>query len=103
MPGAACSSRSAARSTAARSTLSGSVSVAPTQGECFSRGQFLPTTAVDQFSASLARWMGVSDLELPTIFPNIDNFVTGPHANATSSPTFASFTRTIPGLMNGVV
>jgi hypothetical protein len=47
--------------------------------------------------------MGVSNLDLPTIFPNIDNFVTGPHANAGSSPTFANFSRTIPGLMNGVV
>jgi uncharacterized protein (DUF1501 family) len=82
--------------------LSGAVSVGATLGECFSRGQFLPTTAADQFSATLARWMGVSDLDLPTIFPNIDNFVSGPYASSGSTPSFASFSRTIPGLMNGV-
>ena len=85
-------------------SLTGSTSVNATQGECFSRGQFLPTTAVDQFAATLARWMGVSDSDLPTIFPNIDNFTLGghPNANAITTPTFANFSRIIPGLMNGV-
>ncbi len=82
--------------------LTGSVSVNANQGECFSRGQFLPTTAIDQLGATLARWMGVSNGDLPTLFPNIDNFATGPFANASASPTFANFGRTIPGLMNGV-
>jgi uncharacterized protein (DUF1501 family) len=84
-------------------TLTGAISDQAHLGECFSRGQFIPTTAVDQFSASLARWMGVADTDLPTIFPNIDNFVTGPFANAVSSPSFANFSRIVPGLMNGVV
>jgi uncharacterized protein (DUF1501 family) len=83
-------------------SLTGSVSVNPALGECFSRGQFLPTIACDQFSATLAQWFGVSSGELPTIFPNIDNFATGPFANATATPTFAYFNRIIPGLMNGV-
>ncbi|MCK7594766.1 DUF1501 domain-containing protein [Pseudomarimonas salicorniae] len=74
----------------------------PTQGECFSRGQFLPTTAVDQLGATLARWMGVADSDLPSIFANIDNFASGPYANAAATPTFAHFSRTIPGLMNGI-
>ena len=74
----------------------------PSLGECFSRGQFLPTTAIDQLGATLARWMGVANGDLPTLFPNIDNFASGPYANATASPTFAHFSRTIPGLMNGV-
>ena len=82
--------------------LTGSVSVNPTLGECFSRGQFLPTMACDQFSATLARWFGVADDELPTIFPNIDNFAAGPYANADATPTFAYFNRIVPGLMNGV-
>jgi uncharacterized protein (DUF1501 family) len=68
------------------------------QGECFNRGQFLPTTSIDQMAATLARWMGVSDAQLPDIFPNIDRFATGPFANATDSPTFARFGRTIPFL-----
>jgi uncharacterized protein (DUF1501 family) len=83
-------------------SLSGSVSDNATMGECFSRGQFVPTTAIDQVGATLARWMGVPDDEITTIFPNIDNFTTGPFANAIASPTFASFTRIVPGLMNGV-
>ena len=74
----------------------------PNLGECFSRGQFLPTTAVDQLGATLARWMGVADGDLPAIFPNIDNFASGPFANAGATPTFAHFGRTIPGLMDGV-
>ena len=83
-------------------SLTGSVSDGANQGECFQRGQFIPTTAVDQLGATLARWMGVSDVDIPTIFPNIDNFVTGPFANPVSSPSFANFSRIVPGLMNGV-
>lgn len=75
---------------------------ADSNGESFSRGQFLPTTAVDQMGATLARWMGVDDVNLPTIFPNIDNFVTGPYANAGETPAFANFTRVIPDLFNGI-
>jgi uncharacterized protein (DUF1501 family) len=71
-------------------------------GECFSRGQFLPTTAVDQVSATLARWMGVDNTNLPLVFPNIDNFTTGPFANAGASPTFANFNRVIPGMFPGI-
>ena len=83
-------------------SLTGSVSVNASMGECFSRGQFLPTMACDQFSATLARWFGVADNELPTIFPNIDNFATGQYASAAATPTFAYFNRVVPGLMNGV-
>jgi uncharacterized protein (DUF1501 family) len=83
-------------------SLTGSISDGAQQGECFSRGQFVPTTAVDQFSATLAQWMGVPSNELTTIFPNLGNFTTGPFANAGASPTFASFSQIVPGLMNGV-
>jgi uncharacterized protein (DUF1501 family) len=71
-------------------------------GECFSRGQFLPTTASDQYAATLARWMGVDNSNLPEVFPNIDNFVTGPYASAALSPTFANFSRVIPGMFPSV-
>lgn len=83
-------------------SLTGTVSDNAGQGECFSRGQFVPTTAVDQFAATLARWMDVSNADLPSIFPNIDNFATGPFANPVATPTFANFSRIVPGLMNGV-
>ena len=43
------------------------------------QGRLLPSTAVDQFAATLARWFGVSAGELPGILPNIGNFsTTGP-------------------------
>lgn len=41
----------------------------------FSRGQYIPTTAVDQVAATLARWMGVTDsAALSAIFPLLGNF-----------------------------
>jgi uncharacterized protein (DUF1501 family) len=42
--------------------------------DCFSRGQFLPTTPVDTFAATLARWMGVPAIDLEQVFPNLANF-----------------------------
>ena len=42
----------------------------PTSNE----GRWIPTTSVDQYSATLARWFGVSDSNLPTVFPNIGRF-----------------------------
>jgi uncharacterized protein (DUF1501 family) len=38
------------------------------------QGRLLPTTSVDQLAATLARWMGVADSELPLVVPNIGNF-----------------------------
>ena len=38
------------------------------------RGRLLPSTSVDQYSATLARWFGVSESELPSIAPNIGRF-----------------------------
>jgi uncharacterized protein (DUF1501 family) len=41
----------------------------------FSRGQYIPTTAIDQVAATLARWMGVTDTAaLNAIFPLLKNF-----------------------------
>jgi uncharacterized protein (DUF1501 family) len=36
----------------------------------------IPTTSVDQYGATLARWMGVQDTDLNTIFPNLRNYST---------------------------
>jgi uncharacterized protein (DUF1501 family) len=38
------------------------------------QGRLLPTTAVDQFAATLATWMGVSAGNLTTVVPGIANF-----------------------------
>ena len=37
-------------------------------------GQIIPTTSVDQYAATLARWFGVGEPELDLIFPNLNNF-----------------------------
>jgi uncharacterized protein (DUF1501 family) len=38
------------------------------------QGRLLPTTSVDQFAATLARWFGCAASELPGILPNIGRF-----------------------------
>jgi uncharacterized protein (DUF1501 family) len=38
------------------------------------QGRLLPSTGVDQFAATLARWFGCSTAELPGILPNVTNF-----------------------------
>jgi CO/xanthine dehydrogenase FAD-binding subunit len=40
-------------------------------------GRWIPTTALDQYAATLATWFGVSAANLPSIFPNLVNFSTG--------------------------
>lgn len=37
-------------------------------------GRVVPTTSTDQYAATLARWFGVADADLPTVFPNLNNF-----------------------------
>lgn len=37
-------------------------------------GQIIPSTSVDQYSATLAQWFGVENTELDVIFPNLNNF-----------------------------
>jgi len=38
------------------------------------QGRLLPSTSVDEFAATLARWFGCSAAELPGILPNVGNF-----------------------------
>jgi uncharacterized protein (DUF1501 family) len=40
------------------------------------RGRWIPTTSVDQYSATLATWFGVSPTNLATVLPNIGRFAT---------------------------
>ena len=37
-------------------------------------GRWIPTTSVDEYSATLARWFGVAAADLPLVFPNLGRF-----------------------------
>ena len=39
-------------------------------------GRFIPTTSADQYAATLARWFGVAEVDIPSVSPNIGNFAT---------------------------
>ncbi|MEO8124573.1 MAG: DUF1501 domain-containing protein, partial [Burkholderiales bacterium] len=40
-------------------------------------GTLLPQVSVDQYAATMARWFGVPDEQLPELFPNLSNFNAG--------------------------
>lgn len=37
-------------------------------------GRWIPTTSVDQFAATMAKWFGVDDTKMSTVFPNLGRF-----------------------------
>jgi uncharacterized protein (DUF1501 family) len=41
-----------------------------------SRGRWIPTTSVEQYAATLARWYGLPENQMSEVFPNIGNFPT---------------------------
>lgn len=41
-----------------------------------STGRWIPTTAVDQFAATMASWFGVDSTNMSTVFPNLGRFAT---------------------------
>jgi len=44
------------------------------------RGRLIPATSVDEYSAEMARWFGVTGSDIDTVFPNIGNFPNGTNA-----------------------
>ena len=38
------------------------------------QGRLLPVTSVDEYGATFAKWMGASNGELNTVFPNLSRF-----------------------------
>ena len=38
------------------------------------QGRLLPSTSVDQYAATLAKWFGVADNEMAGVLPNITHF-----------------------------
>ena len=38
------------------------------------QGRWIPTTSVDEYSATLAKWLGVTDSNLDAVFPNLSRF-----------------------------
>jgi uncharacterized protein (DUF1501 family) len=44
--------------------------------DCLARGQMIPSVSCDQYSATLAKWLGVSACDIATIFPYVGNFPT---------------------------
>ncbi len=45
-----------------------------TDGGTSPRGRWIPTTSVEQYAATLARWYGLADTDMASVFPNIGNF-----------------------------
>ena len=45
------------------------------------QGRLLPSTSVDQYAATLAKWFGVTNTELPSVLPNLKNFGTSAYPN----------------------
>jgi uncharacterized protein (DUF1501 family) len=42
-------------------------------------GRLIPTTAVEQYAGTLARWFGLSDSQIREVFPNFGNFGSNPY------------------------
>ncbi|HEX8567556.1 MAG TPA: DUF1501 domain-containing protein [Pyrinomonadaceae bacterium] len=40
------------------------------------RGRIIPSVAIEQYAGTLARWFGLTDADIPLVFPNIANFST---------------------------
>jgi len=45
--------------------------------DCGTRGVLIPSTSTEQYGATLARWLGVPDAQLGSVFSNLGNFGSG--------------------------
>ena len=41
------------------------------------RGRWIPTSSVEQYAATIARWYGLPENDMSTVFPNLGSFPTG--------------------------
>lgn len=48
--------------------------LASNSSDTVENNRIIPTTSVDQYSATLARWFGLNASELNSVFPNLQNF-----------------------------
>ena len=44
-----------------------------------SRGHWIPSNSLDQYGATLAKWSGLNDAQLLSVFPNLNNFPFASH------------------------
>jgi uncharacterized protein (DUF1501 family) len=47
-----------------------------TSNSANARGRWIPTTSVEQYAATLARWYGLAEEDMTAVFPNIGSFAT---------------------------
>ncbi len=45
-----------------------------TNNSANARGRWIPTSSVEQYAATLARWFGLPEADMPLVFPNIGSF-----------------------------
>ena len=53
--------------------------VGANQANDLGAGRLIPTTSVDQYAATLARWFGLSDGQINQVLPNFHNFGSSPY------------------------
>lgn len=53
--------------------------VGSNQANDMGAGRLIPTTSVEQYAGTLAKWFGLSDSQVRTVFPNFGNFGSSPY------------------------